>query len=224
MAKSTDAYAARSRVRVSEVFKRQFGREYRVRDGWFETILDGNEWLAAFHIVIEAGLPVVAELRIYPFEEHEPNQWNFAGQWSGTENAEDATIPHGGLTSTTVKKIRFGALQAIPELVALARKHPTYHRDLESFGLLSQVPNRHPGPKGKSDLYLAKLAQQYVNLVDSGNPNPVKTIAKKGRGRTPEQIRDLLHTARKRQLLSEAPKGQAGGFLLPLAVKLLDDD
>lgn len=203
------------------MWRNGWGREYRVRDAWFETILDDKrEWIAAFHLVIQHGRPVVAELRVFPNEETD-DFVNDVGGWTGSENAEDASVPEGGLTSPMLKKVRFLPLESIDVVVARARAHASYQRDLEQFGFGSAVPSkRRPGPKGKSDLWFAKLVREYVNLVEAGERYPVAVLAKKKR-RSPEQMRDFIHQARKREVLSQAPKGKAGGHLTRYGEELL---
>jgi hypothetical protein len=72
---------------------------------------------------------------------------------------------------------------------------------------------------GRDDLPYARLARDYVT-ANRGSRSPVKDLAE-ARGERPARIRDMVHEARERGLLSPANSGVRGGVLLPRAEALL---
>jgi hypothetical protein len=79
--------------------------------------------------------------------------------------------------------------------------------------------NRRPGRKGRPDVFYAELAKKYVELLE-GTSTPTKDLAER-LGYSPSSVRDFLHQARRRELLSPAVKGMAGGELTNKAMWLL---
>ena len=64
----------------------------RVDEAWVEVPL-GDEWVAAYALVLQQGYPVIAEVRIFPAEPKRPG----AGQWSGHFLGVNAAVPSGGV-------------------------------------------------------------------------------------------------------------------------------
>ena len=73
---------------------------------------------------------------------------------------------------------------------------------------------------GRDDAFYARLAMEYVERFAVGSLSPVKDGAAK-RGETAGRIRDLLHEARVRGLLSKGEAGKRAGYLLPRARQVL---
>jgi len=73
---------------------------------------------------------------------------------------------------------------------------------------------------GRDDAFYARLAVEYVQRLAAGSARPVKDVAAK-RGETAGRIRDLLHEARVRGLLSKGEAGKRGGYLLPRTRQVL---
>jgi transposase-like protein len=76
-----------------------------------------------------------------------------------------------------------------------------------------------PGRRGRPDVFYAELAKQYVDLLAEGS-TPTKDLAER-LGYSASSIRDLIHQARRRGLLTRASKGLAGGELTENARRLL---
>lgn len=72
---------------------------------------------------------------------------------------------------------------------------------------------------GRDDRFFAELAAAYIAHARRSR-SPVKDLAKLRR-ETPARIRDQLHEARVRGLLSEGDRGRPGGMLLPYGLALL---
>ena len=78
-----------------------------------------------------------------------------------------------------------------------------------------------PGRKGRPDIFYAGLAKEYVDLLGESTA-PTRDLALK-LGYTTSSIRDFLHQARVRGLLTGSAKGLAGGHLTEKAKGLLGD-
>jgi len=73
---------------------------------------------------------------------------------------------------------------------------------------------------GRPDIFYARVARRYVDAAPNFR-GAVKRIARKMR-QSPEKVRDMILTARRRGLLSPAPvQGKGGGQLTPTALDLL---
>jgi hypothetical protein len=68
--------------------------------------------------------------------------------------------------------------------------------------------------------YYAELAAEYVAALERGDQRPIQTMAA-ARGIVVHRVRDLLHRARVRGLLSASEPGRTGGALTPKARALL---
>ncbi len=78
------------------------------------------------------------------------------------------------------------------------------------------------GRSGRDDRFYAEWAAAYVRLVTSGEPTPVIRLSEENY-LSVSQVRTILGEARKRDLLSKAPAGRAGGYLTTLAELILSD-
>jgi len=76
------------------------------------------------------------------------------------------------------------------------------------------------GRTGRNDLFYAEQAARYVDIVNSGETKPLVKLAEALHLST-SQTRGILAQSRKRDLLSPAPKGRAGGWLTDKAEELL---
>jgi len=76
------------------------------------------------------------------------------------------------------------------------------------------------GRAGRNDLFYAERAALYVDIVNSGEAKPLVKLAEALHLST-SQVRGILGEARKRDLLSPAPKGRAGGWLTDKAEEML---
>lgn len=188
---------------------------------WVEIPLT-EQWLAAFRLVNKAGVPVVAELRVFPAEpDPHRERTRPAGQWRGQYGGPEG-VPRAGLTARQIHQIRSGTWKDV-----LRKVLP---RDGEALASLKDfwpdLPQAHPQPvrrgrKGRPDAELAAIAAVYEKAYLAKAP-PVLAIAKRFR-LSLSQARDVIHRARVRGILTPAEKqGSAGGFLTARAQALLD--
>jgi hypothetical protein len=78
-----------------------------------------------------------------------------------------------------------------------------------------------PGRPGRSDADYAIVAAEYVALVESAHRSPTQAMADRYE-QNAQTIGRWLHIARQRGLLTDAPKGRAGGDLTDKARRLLE--
>lgn len=99
---------------------------------------------------------------------------------------------------------------ADPLTLALAR---------EWAGEFSKRPRT--GRAGRDDRFYAQIARQYVDAIRRGSGKPVEDVAAQTKYNA-STIRDMLHRARRRGLLTPAGQGKAGGNLTKRAERLLE--
>jgi hypothetical protein len=120
-------------------------------------------------------------------------------------------LPREALTTRLVRRIRLGELlvQAQAEVPSQGEEH---------FRFLGQT-RRRGFHRLLSDLELAKLAVAY-EAACATNAKP-RIVLAKAREESPGKVRDLIHEARRRELLSPAVPGKAGGTATATAKRLL---
>jgi hypothetical protein len=173
----------------------------------FSTPID-DYWSAEFHVAAQDGQVVITDLRIGP-------------SVSGDVFNPPPAMPPGGLTARTLRSVRFS------EVLEHARS--TLAEIADSTGLAGDsglsretldAPRR-PGRRGRPDLFYAEYAAEYVAAVRRGSRRPVPDIAAT-HNETPAYVRDVLHAARTRGLLTHPPaKGRPGGVLTEKALAVL---
>jgi hypothetical protein len=188
-----------------------------------------EQWDSYVRFVPQEGHPVVAELRVFPrtgtpgvLSHHDP----LDGQWVEVTRGltPEVPTPEGGLTSRALRGIHLGrALELtysqIMDAFERERRYPG------SRALVSEVYTeeavsvpRQPGRKGRDDRFYAAVAAAYTAALEDGSRQPVvaaaKTLSSAWEGTyNATYVRDLLHVARQRGLLTRPPKGRAGGHL-----------
>lgn len=110
-----------------------------------------------------------------------------------------------GITTEMLRAVRLG------DVLTLAHDAMRFQIDAARLPRLS-------GRQQLSDRDLAVWAARYVDEASRSN-KPVAELAKRYREK-PARIRDVIHACRK-ELLTPAPKGRAGGDLTPKARALL---
>ena len=194
----------------------------------------GRTWLMAARVWVHKGRLLIGECRVFPGE-REPGgavgsfgpAREAAGHWSGDPDR----IPRGGLESQTLRSVPLGSVRpfvlsklrplerVLPEEEALRRMFRNYM--LRGADVLAARP-RPRRNTGRDDRYFAVLADEYVRLIETGERRPTTKLAA-NRSESPAKIRDRLHEARERGLLSPGEPGRRGGSLLPRAIALVKD-
>lgn len=179
-------------------------------------------WIVAYRLVAQGYAAVTAEIRVLPVA-HKAHRAGVRLLKGSPEWDPTVKVPRSGVTSRLLRDVRVAT-------------HGRERRQLlESFmRALAQAVVRGPAPpgrplgsrrprgrKGLSDLEYAQAAALYVKALDSGSSRPVLNVSKARRIPVP-QARDLIHRARRREMLTNAGGyGRAGGFLTPKAKALL---
>lgn len=174
---------------------------------WVEMVFPGGEWFARGRMEVQEDRVVVSELRLV----------------SATD-----TTPQGGINQDVVRRVPLGSFGPIALSVAefAGRLHPALHA-AEPFGrqlagVKGLLPAR-PRPRrsaGRDDRFYAELARDYLASIEGGSRSPVKDLAVAREENAP-RIRDQVHEARERGLLSKSKSGRKGGMLLPRALDIL---
>ncbi len=126
----------------------------------------------------------------------------------------DGVLPKTGLSTTVFRKV------ALDRLVkrGLAGIGSEW-AELPWNDWLSTDRSR-VGRGGRDDRFYAEWSANYVRFITRGEPNPVIRLSEENY-LSVSQVRTILGEARKRNLLSEAPRGRAGGYLTSLAESIL---
>jgi hypothetical protein len=191
--------------------------ELRASWAWVEVPLGDEEswWVAALFTRREDRAAIV-ELRVFPGEDRDdPDAAPEIGEWSRTANGL-TDLPPGGITARLLRDISVSDLeQTLQEALHESSTHPVLRaiaRDVDAH-------SERPGRRGRPDLHYARWAARYVDaLRHSSTPNA--HLADEA-GLRPEQVRDAIHEARARGLLTKTGRGRAGGQLTTKAVNLL---
>jgi transposase-like protein len=123
--------------------------------------------------------------------------------------------PSSAITRRLLRDLPLGGMAE--ELRRHVASHPTAQRRHPRW--VGQLDQR-PGRRGRPDTFYAEVAHAYLELVETGTGAPVQELAASW-GYSGSQVNNWLHEARRRELLTAAPRGRAGGSLTPAAVELL---
>lgn len=88
--------------------------------------------------------------------------------------------------------------------------------------IAAAAPGRRRGRKPFPDRFYAEVARDYIDAIAKGSRNPTLDAARRLPANRRRRVRDILHEARNRNLLTPAPKGRRqGGDLTETARALL---
>ena len=181
-----------------------------------ELPIEGSDgWYVSAVFVPEGEQLVMAELKVFPGPRAEGRRAarRKPGEWSQRPEALEG-LPPGGVSARLLRCIR---LTDLLQVVASALPDPAAAEPRPSGGS-SRVGR--PGTPGRPDRYYAEWAFRYAKKLAEGSRSPIKDLAAE-HGRNPGQVRDLIHDARVRGLLSKERQGRAAGSLTPKAIQLL---
>ena len=188
---------------------------------WVEIPLGNGEWTTAARLLPQNGVPVIAELRIFP---HVPSARQGPGQWGEEFAGLRAKVPPGGISTRLLRGLRLSLTgsawkQFREAMQKLAGKDDWVEK---SHGLSVAAPEaKRAYRRGRPDSFYALVAKRYCKVIESGKRNPVQKIAH-SIGESESKVRDMILQARKRGLLTRPPKqGRIGGLLTPKGQALL---
>lgn len=209
------------------------------RDGMWVVLPLGEHWDSYVRFDAQAGHPVIAELRILPRTDtpgvlgpHDPHADDWLTATLG--GTPEVAPPEDGLTTRALRRVHLGhalelAYEQLDQWIDRERRQPDWQRPVPAFTDDAISAPRRPGRKGRDDRFYATVASAYVDALERGSRKPVVDAAqslgdKTGGSYEPTYIRDLLHEARRRELLTRPPKGRAGGQLTEKAFMALRDE
>ena len=202
---------------------------------WTAVLHPANKaWYVAFRLVVQDTQPVIGEVRIFPTEDDAD-----IDTWSAELLGVAAKVPSGGITARLIQATKTaGAVEKVAEqlrgvrlgigarpedqslraaLDALAEKLPLKADSSGTKGKRGKPPKPH--------LFYAEFAQEYAQLVDSGERHPRTVIVSRKKrkypGLTESKVRDIIRQARIRKILSNGMPGRPGGQLTPYGSDLL---
>jgi hypothetical protein len=198
-----------------------------------ETIADehGGRWHVDAWIAPRSGRLVLGELRVLPAVGGKPGEaWTLDPEKVPRRGLERRTLQHKVPVGRFVPQVLAGLSEA-EALRAGGYKGPISVAMMVSTTLLALLPGvralvRRPRARrsvGRDDDFYARLAAQYVERISAGSTTPVKDIAEQ-RSDSTAHIRDLLHEARERGLLTKGTSGKSAGVLTPRALTLLKQE
>ncbi|MEO6026653.1 MAG: hypothetical protein ABIR79_07305 [Candidatus Binatia bacterium] len=194
---------------------------------WEESPVDAN-WMTAARLVYEGYDLVIGELRVFPRDKvADDDRVEDPREWSADLLGQYARVPHGGLSARLLRQVRLKHADRRSGLLRLyAERHP---RLFEPSGRLHTLGMKKPKVEAdskrgarRSDTFYAVLAAEYVEAMARDPQRPVLVLAKR-RGLQASRVRDMLHTARKRGLLTSGTQGRSGGGLTARTIELLGE-
>jgi hypothetical protein len=192
---------------LADAANAQLKRQYLQRSKEQELIYDlGEGWHVVYSVAAEGGVPVIRRLTVQP--------------------KDDAQPPPGGITRRRLRDVPLTPLlsqwKAAWDLVldTLDPDTAKVFRHAYGFRIAKGATVPKPGRRGHPDSFYAEIAQLYVSLVREGSPRPIEQIAEKA-NRSVAGVRDLVHSARAKGLLTASPPGKPGGELTDKALRLL---
>jgi hypothetical protein len=196
-------------------------RDVTIRDAY------GARWTADAWVVIRAGRLVVGEVRVFPLGSGSAKPGD---PWKGSGR----DVPRHGLERRLLRDVPVGRYAPVAEAwVSQMAQQPDFAPDavprvdlsvlnLVLPGASTLAPRPRPRRNvGRDDLFYAGLAQEYVDRLADRSIHPVQDIARRRGIKKPALVRDWLHEARVRGLLSKARAGKREGYMLPAGLTLL---
>jgi hypothetical protein len=171
----------------------------------------------------------VCEIRLFP-DDHMPD--HAPGRWSNNPSA----IPPEGVPGRALGALRLRTpLERFPRFLRDIERDPAFAKQLlggHGIPLESVVAKRRPGRAGRRDSFYLPFAVAYVKRLAEGSSRPVMDLAEHppraikgyvsdGSHMSEATVRDFIHQARERGLLTRSPAGRAGGELTRKAERML---
>lgn len=205
---------------------------------WAIVALDSDaveQWQLLVRVVDQGGRAAIAELHVIPGAHPDAtDDWvEFTTHPGAMTLLADTTrhrIPVGGINPGLLRSIGLSSLLARVSrglhLIDEDTGGKVFDGELLGPHGLTDAALRAPGSpanrKRRSDHDLVIVAAAYLDAIHTGSRHPRKDAAQTlGRGWTPTRVRDHLHAARTRGLLTNPPEGYAGGYLTEKARTIL---
>jgi hypothetical protein len=173
-------------------------------------------WHVAATFLLHDDQLVLSELRVFPGSKAGP-----PGEWSRNTAALEG-LPAGGITARMLREVNITDITARAHawLRVLAEHVSDGPGARRSWSKTLSVEAAKPARAGRSDRYYAIWAARYVDKVGS-TARPIEELAMEWDIK-PAHVRDLIHKARERGLLTKGLPGRAGGALTDKGRKALN--
>jgi hypothetical protein len=187
-------------------------------DVFMESTL-GRDWSVFYRWLLQDGMPVISEIRIYPLEN--PPQ-DSPGEWT------HAAAPTGGIKMSLLRQIHVSDVrkrmaeamemfqQQIPDLMQMTNFVPAPPKD-------RTARKEKRGRPAIADLEYVRIANYYAERCAHESLKPIADTARRFKKLTRAKVRSRLHEARRRGLLSFGQRGIAWGMLTDKARQLLNE-
>ncbi len=184
---------------------------------WAMQHLD-ERWTLEARLLRQRDTLVIGEVRVVPRSKRVHIPGSPPENWT-------ADLPEEGVPATILRKI---ALGEVHEEIRRRLKQLADWRDPDQQDFVQAVwlagttsAPRRPGRRGRDDLYYARIAALYVELIERGSRRPTADLADQLPKLTRDAVVQLVHEARNRLLLTKPPAGRSGGELTQKAKRLL---
>jgi hypothetical protein len=201
-----------------------------------------GDWLVTYTLETQDGYPVVSELRVVPcpstvradtlkFRADTHKLAEELGLAAGNDDLhvplptlrrvhrgdiEPGEAPPGGLSGRLLRTLQPSAVQEFTQTTLSRVSDPV----ARLYGYDPAGEPRHRGAR-HDDRFYATIAADYVRALAAGSRHPVVDVAD-AHHYDAEYVRDVLHDARQRELLTRPPRGRAGGQLTEKALSVLN--
>lgn len=229
--------------------------------GFLHVLVEGfPEWAVEVTVMPTEAGPAIVDLRIYPWiftkdEDEGPGHFRQGHRLFHTKDPEiaamwskQATEPVSGIPARLIRAINAGQLLSLAQQRAaqdldanIGRAQRFAHakkldlsrqflaRAAKSQALSAELPKR-TGRRGNGIDHYLLWAVRYAQKTATGVAHPIAALAKET-GEEANYIRDTIHEARRRGLLTKPPGGEpgrrgggrAGGELTDEALNLLEN-
>lgn len=186
---------------------------------WSAEIALGGDlrgWRVLAGFVVQDECLTLAELRVFPgprvFDETERG----LGEWSDDDLKQ---VAPEGLTARFLRRIPVGEITRFAHSDFVAATNSQLLVTPPRWAKSAVRQPAQPGRAGRDDIYYLVWAARYAEVV-AGTQTPILSLSKKHKA-DPARVRDLIHEARRRGLLTPGVRGRAGGSLTNKAKELL---
>lgn len=185
------------------------------RETWIVADLEGG-WRFAYRVVNQDGVPTIGEARVFPAEAPKPTRlW-----WSG----DAANVPRGGVTHAVLMALPTGRGAQILGGEVFKRWQEAFGpagfdqaMERRGYRLRARAQGRR-----RDDRWYAELARAYVAAATKDPHRPVTLLAREMDAER-DKVRDWLHDARRKGLLTSTGQPIGGGALTEKAIALLTE-
>lgn len=200
-------------------------RRPQVPQTWWQQRIQVNgepaDWVAAYRLLPGTDGPVIAEVRVFPFEAGATG-----GQWSAEKLGDDAKCPPGGVPASVLRAVKLStpwAHLARAEREAVLRSWGERADSPVFIKRLDELTERGSSSAGERLLRLAQVARAYAEAAASDeNRSSPRRAAAEATNYSPDHVRDLIRDARQEGLLTPPPgPRRPGGELTEKAKAIL---